>query len=592
MTMSSMVSTKPPPAAGIELPPSMRRYQAVTEKKADGATYTPKILADFVAKQILAVAELPSGRTRIRIMDPAVGDGELLISLLSQMSQQCLAHTDVFGFETAQHALCQATTRIKRHFPAVNLLLEQRDFLEFVLTETEMTGVLFGQAGLTPFDLIIANPPYVRTQIMGASQAQLLSRQFGLGGRVDLYYAFLLAMGRVLQPGGTCGVIVSNRFMTTKSGAAVRHALRESFDIHHVWDLGDTKLFDAAILPAVLLVRGKTGQNSHNPRFTSIYQTHQPAVLQAVDPMAAILREGTIAVTDGRHFQVQHGHLDLRGAPDVVWRIGTDAGDSWLATVQANTWGTFRDIGKTRVGVKTCADSVFIRDDWHRLPAKQQPELLRPLVTHHIARRFRACIAEKPLRILYPHQIIDGCRVPADLGENPGARAYLESHRAELESRGYVLEAGRKWYEIWVPQDPAAWIVTKLVFRDISEKPTFWIDKEGSVVNGDCYWLIAGRPQDEHLLWLALAVANSTFAEAFYDRRFHNKLYAGRRRFMTQYVEQFPLPDPARVISQSIIAQAHALYQATGTPQAQEMDADLNRCVWQAFGLPGEKIAR
>jgi len=50
-----------------------------------------------------------------------------------------------------------------------------------------------------------------------------------------------------------------------------------------------------------------------------------------------------------------------------------------------------------------------------------------------------------------------------------------------------------------------------------------------------------------------LAVANSTFAEAFYDYRFHNKLYAGRRRYITQYVKEFPLPDPNTSLAKQII---------------------------------------
>ena len=65
------------------------------------------------------------------------------------------------------------------------------------------------------------------------------------------------------------------------------------------------------------------------------------------------------------------------------------------------------------------------------------------------------------------------------------------------------------------------------------------------MVNGDCYWLAPEETGASELLWLAMAVGNSSFIEVFFDHRFHNKLYAGRRRFMTQYVEQFPLPDPS-----------------------------------------------
>jgi tRNA1(Val) A37 N6-methylase TrmN6 len=594
MTMSSMRRSTEDRvgAAAVAQRESKGRYKIVTEEKAGGATYTPKHLADFVAKKILETAEPQKGAEIVRVLDPAVGDGELLVSLLSQLEKYNTTNVEVHGFETDERALKAATSRLKKLFPKVTVYLNLGNFLEFVLERSVPAGGLFAKADVEQFDLIIANPPYVRTQIMGASQAQLLAKQFGLAGRVDLYHAFVLGMAEVLKPEGTAGVIVSNRFMTTRSGASMRRALREVSDIHHVWDLGDTKLFDAAVLPAVLIVRGKGRKRTRIPRFSSIYETTQTASGRAADPITAVLQEGIIEVEDGRRFQVRHGDLDSGGSLDSIWRIATEAGDSWLATVEANTWGAFRRIGKIRVGVKTCADQVFIRDDWDELPGNMQPELLRPLVTHHIGRCFKATTTAKPRQILYPHQKVNGCRVAADLAQNPRAKAYLENHRKELEGRRYVIDGGRKWYEIWVPQDPAGWDAPKLVFRDISEKPTFWIDLEGSVVNGDCYWLTADHKQDERLLWLAVAVGNSTFIEEFYDHRFHNKLYSGRRRFMTQYVEQFPLPDPDGKAGGAIIERAEALYKAVEGPTVEQMKSELNRLVWEAFGLGVEEIAR
>jgi hypothetical protein len=155
-----------------------------------------------------------------------------------------------------------------------------------------------------------------------------------------------------------------------------------------------------------------------------------------------------------------------------------------------------------------------------------------------------------------------------------------------------VIESGRKWYEIWVPQDPTAWNQAKLVFRDIAEEPVFWMDLDGSVVNGDCYWLICQKFEQTDLLWLASAVGNSTFVEAFYDHRFHNKLYAGRRRFMTQYVEQFPLPEPERQITKAIIEKAKRIYDRISSPTAESLLKELDRLVWQAFGLTIKEVSR
>ena len=72
------------------------------------------------------------------------------------------------------------------------------------------------------FDYIIANPPYIRTQILGSEKAQQLSKKSGLSGRIDAYYAFLLCVEMVLKSDGVAGFITSNKFLTIKSGESVR----------------------------------------------------------------------------------------------------------------------------------------------------------------------------------------------------------------------------------------------------------------------------------------------------------------------------------------------------------------------------------
>ncbi len=570
------------------------RYTIVPEEKSGGATYTPKILANFVARKVVEIFnEFPAGRP-LRVLDPAIGDGELLVSLLQQLADRPGLDIKVYGFETDQKALNIAAGRLRKRFPAVEVNFKSESFLEFVLEHFGADGnrSLFSPPVPETYDLIIANPPYVRTQIMGATQAQLLAEQFGLSGRVDLYYAFILGMAQVLKPNGIAGIIVSNRFMTTRSGASVRQALFERFNIRHVWDLGDTKLFDAAVLPAVLLVEGKNGHKLESPAFTSIYQTSERASATATDPITALAGEDVIETDDGRHFRVQHGKLDTSGTADGVWRIATRTVDAWLATVEAHSWGSFRDIGKIRVGVKTCADKVFIRNDWQDMPEAARPELLKPLTTHHIARRFKPLTSDRPSQILYPHEVVQGRRRAVDLAQYPRSQAYLEAYRPALDGRKYVIEAGRKWYEIWVPQDADAWNLPKLVFRDIAEEPTFWIDLDGSVVNGDCYWLICQSPVQTDLLWLAAAVGNSTFIELFYDHCFHNKLYASRRRFITQYVEKFPLPDPHSPLGKAIIAKAKRIYECTPSPEADQIQKELDAMVWEVFGLVVEEVSR
>ena len=580
----------------LELSHSFHRYSNVTDKKAIGATYTPRILADFVAERIYgAFRKFPKNRP-IRILDPAVGDGQLLISLLEQFATSQGHSVEIHGFETNHKALDNAYSRLEERLPAKSICLNQADFLEFVSENfvNDCQGTLFAPESPEGFDLIISNPPYVRTQIMGSHRAQSISQKFGLSGRIDLYYAFIIAMTHILKPKGVAGIIVSNRFMFTRSGAPVRRALLERCKLRNIWDFGDSKLFAAAILPAVLLIENENGVHSAQPDFSSIYEASTQSKVrcqQLSSPIEALSFTGRVKIDDGRQFIVRHGKLSTDGESQNVWRIATESTESWLATVRKHTWKQFGEVGKIRVGVKTCADKVFIRSDWNQIFKGEKPELLRRVLTHHIAHRFRALDPNPDRRILYPHTTVAGASQAVDLSQFPISRAYLESHRKVLESRKYLQKAGRAWYEIWVPHDPATWHKTKLVFRDISKEPTFWIDKTGSVVNGDCYWMVCDNPEQTNLLWLAAAVANSSFIEKFYDICFHNKLYAGRRRFITQYVEQFPLPDPESDLGRKIVSAAKDIYASTDSSKTAIRMAELEATVWTAFGLSVEEAS-
>lgn len=100
---------------------------------------------------------------------------------------------------------------------------------------------------------------------------------------------------------------------------------------------------------------------------------------------------------------------------------------------------------------------------------------------------------------------------------------------------------------------------------------------------GDCYWITLRPSRERSWLLLMLAVANSTFITRYYDIAFHNKLYAGRRRFMTQYVKHFPLPDPDHPLSRRIVELAESLVEAPdGSPRIED---EIDALTWAAFGV-------
>ena len=85
---------------------------------------------------------------------------------------------------------------------------------------------------------------------------------------------------------------------------------------------------------------------------------------------------------------------------------------------------------------------------------------------------------------------------------------------------------------------------------------------------------------------LMLAVANSDLGMAYYDAVCGNKLYAGRRRYITQYVERFPIPDPSLSVARDLVDVARLLISGKLSEKRQlELEAKVNRLVCESFGV-------
>lgn len=558
--------------------------------KNSGATFTPPLLADFLADKLISHLEMSESQ-RISILDPACGEGELLLSIANKVKTLGIDQLQIRGYDTNTEYLDVAKSNLSEiKGICVNFL--QQDFLESEGTIVEMSD-LFHQSKVSELaDIIIANPPYVRTQILGAKKAQELAKRFNLTGRVDLYYPFLIAMTNVLKEGGLIGVITSNRYLFTKSGESIRKFLLDNYEILEVIDLGDTKLFEAAVLPAIFIGRKNSGRKKiSNPSlFAKIYEEpERNGVKNFVNSntLFGILKSNKSGyyLVGNKTYHYSVGLLKHSLKRTDIWQMTNEEENKWIEIIKLNTFSLIGDLFKVRVGVKSCADNVFIKEDWQNESIKPEEKLFRKLISQENIKRWRGAL-ENDLHILYPYSSKDGKRFVYDLKDFPIAKDYFEANRKQLESRTYVIESGRSWYEIWVPQNPALWALPKIVFPDISLDSRFYYDDQGSVVNGNCYWISAMNERENELLFLIQGVANSRLMSQYHDLCFNNKLYSGRRRYFSQYIEKYPIPDPNKSESIKIIEIVKRLNTLSSLNQeVTDLENELNNLVEKAFGF-------
>ncbi|BDX39125.1 type II DNA modification methyltransferase [Tenuifilaceae bacterium CYCD] len=558
--------------------------------KNSGATFTPTELADYLASKIfIELNNEPT--TSYTILDPACGEGELLTALAKIVETKTNnVSIKLKGFDTNIDYIISAKTNLSR-VTNYSVDLQHKDFLETEGVCEEPVNLFSTKVETEYADIVIANPPYVRTQLLGAEKAQKIAKRFNLKGRVDLYYPFLIAMTNVLKKGGLLGVITSNRYLFTKSGESIRKFFLENYELIEVIDLGDTKIFDAAVLPAIFIGRKKKNKNQLTEpcRFAKIYEELNEVRKPLINSNSIFdvlnSNESGIYLVNEKKYNFNVGLLKHTAEKSDIWQMTNNEENIWIEKIKSNTSFFIGDRFKVRVGVKSCADNVYIKENWEKEPIKPEEELFRKLVSQENIQRWCSA-SDNDLQILYPHYSQNGNRYVVDLEKYPKAKAYFETHRLQLESRKYLIEAGRKWYEMWVAQNPTFWSFPKLVFPDISVDARFYFDEYGSVVNGNCYWIFAQTEEEKELLFLLQGVANSNLMAQYHDLCFNNKLYSGRRRYFSQYIEKYPIPDPNKESSKQIIEIVKQLNKLSALNEdVSALEKELNFYVEKSFGF-------
>lgn len=563
--------------------------------KESGSHFTPHVLAVFLAEKIISHFNFDMAKMPIKIMDPACGDGELLISISKKLKKK---EFSLIGYDFNETYVNQTKMRLSQN-EIKNFEIIKADFIEMAPHFEKNQLHLFNdqkKSRLYSFvDIIIANPPYVRTQILGSEKAKKLAEKFDLKGRIDLYYPFLISMTNCLKIGGIIGVLTSNRYLYTKSGESIRNFLIDNYEIIEVIDLGDTKFFNAAVLPAIFIGIKKSNNKpiqSKELKFSKIYETKSKSntLKKEVNSIQEILKSDKekIFELNGKSFKKSMGIIKFSPKKGDLWIMLNSSESKWVNTIGENSFCKIGDLFKVRVGVKTTADRVFIRNDWDALDSSIKPEdeLLKELITHGNIDRWRR-IKISNLKILYPHKIDNGEKSLVDLEKFPKAKKYLSQYRQKLESRAYLREAGRKWFEIWVPHNPALWYKPKLIFPDISVVSRFYFDKGGAIVNGNCYWIVAEKDEYINKLLLIQGVSNTNLMQKYHDLCFNNRLYSGRRRYFTQYVEKYPLPDIYSEEASEIVKITKKINDfSSQNKRISHLEEQLERLVAKTFKVP------
>ena len=108
------------------------------------------------------------------------------------------------------------------------------------------------------FDIVLANPPYVRQELIKDIKPLLKQAYAAIyNGTADLYTYFYARAVQLLKPGGVLAFISPNKWFRAGYGAHLRKYIADKCDVHSITDFGDLPVFENATTYPMIFVADK-----------------------------------------------------------------------------------------------------------------------------------------------------------------------------------------------------------------------------------------------------------------------------------------------------------------------------------------------
>ena len=170
-----------------------------------------------------------------------------------------------------------ALNRASKSVERINSLLKDLEARDFTLVQKPFLwpiafpDVLRDGTANSGFDIVLANPPYVRREKIDNEDKLAYGEAFPevWASKADLLVYFYARAMQILKPEGWLAFITSNKFMRAGYGEGIREHLANNLSIERVIDFGDLPIFDAsgkaiAAYPAVLVAQHSAVSEENN----------------------------------------------------------------------------------------------------------------------------------------------------------------------------------------------------------------------------------------------------------------------------------------------------------------------------------------
>ena len=290
------------------------------------------------------------------------------------------------------------------------------------------------------FDVVIANPPYVRQEeITPKTYKDAIIKQYGntVNGKSDLYCYFYARGLQLLRDGGMHVFVCSNSWLDVGYGAKLQEHLLKTAHVWAVYESAVQRQFATADINTIISVIRKAGSvaNGDITRFVSLRAEFddalaEPAKRREITQTRASLRT---AGTIGRKFVGDKWGGKYLRAPDIYHQLLTKCAAQLVR---------LGDISTVRFGLKTGANPFFYLDKDTIEQFGIEAEYRRHVMTTpHESRSIAVTQSGLPMQLFM-------CHADKRNLTGTGALKYIRwGERQDYHLRSSVVSR-RRWYDL------------------------------------------------------------------------------------------------------------------------------------------------
>jgi type I restriction-modification system DNA methylase subunit len=422
----------------------------------------------------------------------------------------------------------QLRAKIKATESRISKLLRKNQYVETSVDfRVQFANVFSKNKG---FDLVLANPPYVKHQDLDSKFKNLLKKTYGSESHIklkatsDLYCYFYIRANQLLRNGGLQFFICSNTWLDAGFGIRLQEIMLQNSSILKIIDSAVERQFQSADVNTIISVIQKIEPNAESiVEFIYLLDSFGTAVYDASQQKIRCINQRKIysdGLDDKGELYLGRKLSSYMRAPDIYWKIFEKYSDKFVK---------LSDVALQKTGVKTGCDGFFILNQARQAEWNIEEQFLLPLF-----RSSTECM-EVYLDKKMLQTVLFYCNIPRGRLQGTNALKYIEWG----EEQGYHQWAKPKTQRLWygVGELSPAPIVCP---RSMNEIFRTFMNKAEVVSN---FRLSNIYPKGDFALELC-AILNSTLTSLMVELGARTGLGQGLVDMMAYELDQIPIVNP------------------------------------------------